>query len=236
MKLKEKIGGWYRTEKAKLGPMTPKKRAGYILHYYRWWFAGAALLIAIILLIANVVVQGKKQTVLEGFYTNDEWNLFDAQHIEQEYGAQLNLTKMQRVVLDDGLYIDLGGSASDYTAASNGKIIAYMATGELDFVVTTRPVLDHFNGQVPMKDLAEVLPPDLLDQLKDQLVTGKDANGKEIYIALDMTKSRYVAGVGAADDPAVTDTYYMFVPYNAPHTQAIADYIRYCFDTQNTAQ
>ena len=80
-----------------------------------------------------------------------------------------------------------------------------------------------------MKDLAGILPPELLAQLEPYLIEGRDTDGNIIYEALDMTASRYVAGVGADGDPAVTDTYYLFVPYNAPHTDQLAAYIRYCF-------
>ena len=229
MNVRQKIAGWYTAEKAKLAPMTFSKRAGYILHYYRNWFLGLVGLIAVLALIGSAVVQSHRTTLLEGFYTNDTWNLFPAQKIEKDYGDSVGLKRSEQIVLDDGLYIDLGGNASDYTAASNGKIIAYMATGELDFVVTTGDVLARYTGEVPMQDLAQILAPDVLAQVRDSLVTGTDADGNTIYVALDMTKSRYVAGVGADQDPAVTDTYYLFVPYRAPHPAQISDYVRYCF-------
>ena len=227
--LQNAIQNWYRAEHAKLAPMSPYQRLCYILRYYRGWLAGTALLIAALCLIGNAAAQSRKQILLEGFFTNDEWNLFDADVIQKDYGAVLSLKSDQRLVFDDGLYIDLGGQASDITSASNGKIVAYMAAGELDFVVTTRPVLTHFEGQVPMKDLAGILPPELLAQLEPYLIEGRDTDGNIIYEALDMTASRYVAGGGADGDPAVTDTYYLFVPYNAPHTDQLAAYIRYCF-------
>ena len=230
--LRNRVRAWYQAEHAKLAPMTPYKRLCYILRYYRLWFAALALVIAVLCLVGNAIVQSRRQILLEGFFTNDEWNLFDARSIERDYGAALSLGRNQRLVFDDGLYIDLGGEASDITAASNGKIVAYMATGELDFVVTTKPVLTHFEGQVPMKNLADVLTPEQLARLQPYLVTGKGADGSEICEALDLTASRYVAGAGADKDPAVTDTYYLFVPYNAPHTAQLADYIDYCFADQ----
>ena len=86
--------------------------------------------------IGDAVIQSHKEILLQGFFTNDEYNLFPAERIEQDYAATQTLTRQQRVVFDDALYIDLGGEASEYTAASNGKLTAYMMMHELDFVVT----------------------------------------------------------------------------------------------------
>ena len=44
-----------------------------------------------------------------------------------------------------------------------------------------------------------------------------------------MTQSRYVAGAGADQDERITQRYILFVPYNAPHTEMLNDYIAYCF-------
>lgn len=53
-----------------------------------------------------------KKFYCRGFFTNDEYNLFPAERIEQDYAATQTLTRQQRVVFDDALYIDLGGEAS----------------------------------------------------------------------------------------------------------------------------
>lgn len=64
-------------------------------------------------------------------------------------------------MFDDALYIDLGGEASEYTAASNGKLTAYMMMHELDFVVTSDEVLEYYKDTFPMEDLEALLPADL---------------------------------------------------------------------------
>ena len=70
-------------------------------------------------------------------------------------------------------------NADEYTAASNGKVIATMAVNQLDFMITTLPVLEHFEGQLPMKDLEKFLPGDILNVVRDGLVLGLDENGEE---------------------------------------------------------
>ena len=229
MSIKQHFARWKETEAAKLRPMTAKQRVGYILHYYRFWFIGLALLLLVGFYIGDAVIQSHKETLLQGFFTNDEYNLFPAERIEKDYAATQTLTRQQRVVFDDALYIDLGGEASEYTAASNGKLAAYMMMHELDFVVTSDEVLEYYKDTFPMEDLEALLPADLREALADQLSFNTDADGKTTAIALDMTQSRFVAGTGADADPNVQHTYYFFVPAGAPHPEQIVQFLRYSF-------
>ena len=229
MSIKQHFARWKETEAAKLRPMTAKQRAGYILHYYRFWFIGLALLLLVGFYIGDAVIQSHKEILLQGFFTNDEYNLFPAERIEQDYAATQTLTRQQRVVFDDALYIDLGGEASEYTAASNGKLTAYMMMHELDFVVTSDEVLEYYKDTFPMEDLEALLPADLREALADQLFFNTDADGKTTAIALDMTQSRFVAGTGADADPNVQHTYYFFVQAGAPHPEQIVQFLRYSF-------
>ena len=178
MSIKQHFARWKETEAAKLRPMTAKQRAGYILHYYRFWFIGLALLLLVGFYIGDAVIQSHKEILLQGFFTNDEYNLFPAERIEKDYAATQTLTRQQRVVFDDALYIDLGGEASEYTAASNGKLTAYMMMHELDFVVTSDEVLEYYKDTFPMEDLEALLPADLREALADQLFFNTDADGK----------------------------------------------------------
>ena len=229
MTIQERFAHWKKTEAEKLRPMNAKPRAGYILHYYRFWIAGVLLLLAVGFYIGDVVVQSQKEILLQGFFTNDEYGLFPAEKIEKDYAATQDLTKRQRIVFDDALYIDLGGEASDYTAASNGKLVAYTMTHELDFVVTSDEVLAYYKDSMPMKDLREILPADLQQQLGGALYTATDSEGRQSSIAVDMTDSRFVAGTGADADPRVEHTYYLGVPESAPHTEQIVSFLRYAF-------
>ena len=229
MTIQERFAHWKKTEAEKLRPMNAKQRAGYILHYYRFWIAGVLLLLAVGFYIGDVVVQSQKEILLQGFFTNDEYDLFPAEKIEKDYAATQDLTKRQRIVFDDALYIDLGGEASDYTSASNGKLVAYTVTHELDFVVTSDEVLAYYKDQMPMRNLREILPADLQQQLGGALYTATDSEGRQSCIAVDMTGSRFVAGTGADADPTVQHTYSFFVPAVSPHPEQIVQFLRYSF-------
>ena len=169
------------------------------------------------------MIQSGKSIVLQGYITNDDYNYFPGSQMEDEYADELGLTSRQRIVFDDSLYFDLEGNADQYTAASNGKVIATMAVNQLDFMVTTLPVLEHFRGELPMKDLEKFLPEDILDAVGDALVPGLDENGQEAMVGINMAGSRYLKGVQTEMD------FYLFVPYNIPNEEALLDFLRYCF-------
>ena len=224
---RQKVKLWRDTESAKLRTMTFGGKIGYIFTYYWKWMLLTLVVLMFCGYVGDAIVQAHKETVLEGFFTNDDYNLFPAGELEREFAAVLALGKGQRVIFDDSLYIGLDGIAREYSAASNGKIIAYMATQELDFVVTTETVYAYYAEDVPMADLETVLSPELFAALEDYLVEGTDPDGKPCFTGVDMTPSRYVAGRGM--DEAVKERYIMFIPYNAPHIETLNQYLGYCF-------
>ena len=226
---RQKVKKWHDTESEKLRTMKFSEKIGYIFTYYWKWMLLFLIAVMFCGYVGDAVVQAHKEIVLEGFFTNDDYDLFPAGDLQREYAAVLGLGKKQAVVFDDSLYISLDGGATEYSAASNGKIIAYMATQELDFVVTTEAVYDYYAKDVPMADLGKLLTPELFAQLEEYLVTGTDPDGNTCYTGLDMTQSRYVAGTGADQDERITQRYVLFVPYNAPHTEMLNEYIAYCF-------
>lgn len=230
-----RIKDWLRGERDKLRGMTLGKKLEYIFSYYKGWIAGLLLLCLLGAYIGDVVIRAGQEVVLEGFFTNDDWGLFDAGVMQREYSQVLGLGPDQQVVFDDSLYVDMNGGATEYTAASNGKLIAYMATQELDFVVTSKEVMQRYADQVPMLDPRELLPEELLERLSDQLYYHTNQDGERVCIALDMTKSRYIAGTGADQDPRVQQTYYLFAPYSAPHVEQLKAYLRYCFPEEGSA-
>lgn len=223
MSARERIRAWRRAEADKLRPMRFSEKAAYLLQYYKGWLIGALLLAALAGYVADAVVQSRREIVLQGFFTNDAQNLFPAGTLAREYAAAQGVGGRRRVVFDDSLYINLGGEAVDYTAASRGKLAAYVAVGELDFVVTTEEVLAQYRGELPMLDLKALLPEALFEALEGQMLRAEGEDGSAVYYALSMEGSRCCAereGGGA---------FWLFAPYNAPHPEQLAAFIAYSF-------
>ena len=135
-----RIRNWYRAEAEKLRALSWKKKLQYLFVYYKGWFAGFLILLLFLSYAVDVVVQGQKETVLQGFFTNDVYSAFPVEEIQKDLAPRLSLDRSQKILFDDDLYIDLGGEATEYSAASNGKVIAYMAVGVSDVVGTPRGV------------------------------------------------------------------------------------------------
>lgn len=228
LSFREKVKLWRATESAKLRSMSFGKKLSYIFTYYWKWM----LLFLIVLMfcgyVADVIVQAGKETVLEGFFTNDDYNFFPAGKLQDEFSQYLGLSGDEKLIFDDSLYVSLDGGATEYSAASNGKIIAYMATQELDFIVSPRAVFDYYSNDVPMSDLKTLLAPDLYERLEPYMIEGVDSEGKPCYTGIDMTESRYISGSENAE--YAEQTYVMFVPYSAPHREMLNSYIAFCFD------
>ncbi len=221
MSLRERFRRWRDFTAKTMSGMSFRQKLAYLLYYYKGWIVGLLLLVMLGAYIGDAVSQAQKEIILQGFFTNDEYGLFDAGEIQREYTDVRSPGEKQLIVFDDDLYIDLGGEATEYTAASNGKLIAYMAVQELDFVVTSEEVFLHYEGEAPMMDFRELLPEDMFEKLEDQLRGGGLAAGTEPYVALDMSRSRFGSSGG--------ESYYMFVPLLAPHPQEICDFTRWCF-------
>lgn len=226
MSISERFEKWRRREVAKLETMSFRGKLDYLWTYYKGWFAAFLVLLLFIGYVGDAVIQGQKETVLQGFFTNDEYNRFPAQELQRDFAARLSLGRNQRVIFDDELYVDLEGGASEYTAASNGKIIAYMAVGELDFIITSREVFEHYSGEIPMYDLKTLLPAELYTQLSQYIVSGENEKGEEIAAGIELSQSRFLRDA----DMLAPGSYYLFVPYSAPHTEAICAFISYCFE------
>lgn len=221
MSLKDRFIRWRDFTAKTMAGMSFRQKLGYLLYYYKGWILGLLLLIMLGAYIGDAVAQSGKDIILQGFFTNDVYGIFDAGEIQKNYTETRSPGENQIIIFDDDLYIDLGGEATEYTAASNGKLIAYMAVQELDFVVTNEAVFLHYQDEAPMLDFRELLPEDMLDKLEDRL-RGKGLEpGAEPYLALDMSQSRFGGDW--------EENYYMFVPYLAPHRQEICQFIRWCF-------
>ena len=217
------IRRWLQTEQEKLRPMTIKQKISYLTSYYTGWFVLFLIICLFIGFAGDALIQSRKEIVLQGFITNDDLNYFPGTQMEKDYAAVLGLNRNQRIVFDDTLYFDLEGNADEYTAASNGKVIATMAVNQLDFMITTRPVLEHFEGQLPMKDLEKFLPDDILRSVQGSLAPGLDENGNEAFVGINMSKSRSWKNGDTECD------FYLFIPYNIPNEERLIEFLRYSF-------
>lgn len=230
MTLSERFKRWYSDLKEKMRPMTVRQKISYLFTYYKGWLIGLLLVAMLGAYVGDVLIQRQKETVLQGFFVNDVYRFFDSEELEKELSPILNLQKNQNIIFDDELYIDLEGGATDVSAASNGKIIAYMAVGELDFVVCCEELYQHFATSVPMADLSEILTPELYEKLRPYISEGKNELEAGVFsdsfpAVLELSQCHFIKDKPYGDE----NSYYLFVPYSAPHRENICKFIEYLF-------
>ena len=215
----------WQKEKQKLSEMTFRKKISYLFEYYRSFVFLFIVAFLLIFYIGDAIHQSSREIILQGFFTNDDWNLFDTDEITNDLSNILSPNNKQRIVLDDSLYIELD-SSSDYVVASQGKIAAYIATKELDFIVTTESLAKHYTSTIPFMDFEDYLPEDIKDKLKDCFISLDGPENESKAYALDMAKSRFIKGT-AYDG---MEPYYLIVPSSANSKDETLAFLRYAFD------
>lgn len=221
---KKKYTVHFSNECGKLKQMSTRQKIGYVWDYYKHYFFLLVLAALVVFYIADVLHQRSREIVLQGFFSNDDYNLFDARTIAENFGKYLDLNSKQQVFFDDSLYVELD-SDSDYVVASQGKITGYIAAKELDFIVTTPELVQHYSTHIPLMDLEAFLPNDLLNSINDHLyyVEGMDPV-KKAY-ALDLSQSRFMKNADYKGDTP----YYLIIPSNVPASEALFSFVKYAF-------
>lgn len=214
-----------------LKTLTFRQKIRFILDYYR----GYAFVLLCVCLIGfyfgEAWMQTRRETVLEGFFTNDEENLFSAKEITRDFSAYLGLSSRQQVIFDDSLYV-LPGSSIDYHTASHGKIMAYVSARELDFLVTTRDLAEYYGKVFPLWDLEQLLPDHLMDLVGDQLYYVPDSDGVSRACAVSLEGSRFSKGAASSQ----TAPHYLMVLSYTEHQEALIQFLEYAFQDSLPAE
>lgn len=210
----------FNKDLAVLRTLSFRQKLIFIKDYYK----GTAFAIFCFALLAFYIkdawVTAHRETVLEGFFTNDDENLFHAKDISNDFSAYLNLTKDQQVVFDDSLYVIIG-SKDTYQTTSQSKILAGVSAKELDFLVTTQELMPYYSEHFPVYDLEDLLTDDLKDLLKDDLYYGKDNSGTLKACAVNMAHSRFAQG---------SDSHYLMAFSYTKHSDALVQFLEYAFE------
>lgn len=211
------------SDKKRLKTLNTKQKIRFIFDYYRGYFFCFLLLCMALFYVGEVVWQSSQETVLQGFFINDNAGYFPAKAIEEDFSSYIGLKRGQKVNLDDSLFVELG-SSSEYVTANQSRIVAYIAAQELDFLAAGPDLEDYYMGNLSLFDLETLMGPELCEELRDSLRYQKDGTGTMKACGLDLSRSRYLKSANKADGPHI-----LMVPSTAPHPEAVAAFIRYSF-------
>lgn len=225
MKLLQRLKRNLASDREILKTLSFRQKIRFILDYYKGYAFVFLCLCMIGFYLGDAWMQTRRETVLEGFFTNDDENLFPAGSIAKDFSQFLNLSSRQQVIFDDSLYVQIGSSI-DYHTASQGKIVAYISARELDFLVTTKELAEYYSQSFPVYDLEQFLPDNLMERLEDQLFYTTAADGTVKACAVSLENSRFAKGTAS---PGAAPHYLMIFSYTQ-HQEAMIRFLEYAFE------
>ena len=202
-----------------------RQKLGFLADYYRWVILLLLILFLLFYYVGDLVWQSHQTIDLQGFFLNDRQDLFPARKLTAEFSDYQNTPSGHRIAFEDSLYVDLD-SSSEYNAASQGKLVAYIAARELDFLVAPEELARYYAQSFLLYDLEELLPASLAEYLQEDFYYAADGTGKEKACGLNLCRSRFL------QDPAYDgkEQYYLLVLSYTPHTDAMVSFIRYAYN------
>ena len=169
-------------KKVVLKEMEPKKRREYIWEYYKWYIiAGTFFLIFGTYLIVHYAT--KKDIVANVLMVNadveaadDTGNeLFDSFLKENGYDIKQN-----EIALNDGLYVDPNGVGQE-NYYSYQSVLTILEAGGADIYFSDDGVYGLIQNIGLLKDLNEVLPKEVLEKYRDNLLYTTDQETCKSY-------------------------------------------------------
>ena len=227
MKIFGKLKRNFADDRATLKSLPFRQKIRFVLDYYKGYFFIFLCLCLLGYYVGDLWLQTRRDTVLEGFFSNDDENLFPAQKIAEDFSAYAGLKKGQQVIFDDSLYV-ITGSSADYNTASQGKIMAYVSARELDFLITTGDLVKTYAPSFPVQDLEEFLPDDLKALFKDRLLYAADSTGKRKACGISMEGSRFTKNSKAEKEAP----HYLMIYSYTEHRDMILEFLRYAFELE----
>lgn len=216
-------------EKNKLKTMSLKGRLWYIWEYYKIPIIGTAVAIALIISIFSAVHNNRFETALSCVILNsrpDSEEDLVSEYFDQGFRQYIGLNDETKIDVDHSMSISFDNSnMTEFTYAELAKLSALISSKELDVMVGRKDSIDHFGEMGGFLDLKTVLPPDVYDQVKDQLyeVTIQET-GEKIACGIRIANTDFLKKTGLTmDDPILG------IISNSTRTDTAVKLIRYVY-------
>lgn len=172
-----------KEQKSKMKGQPFKVKFSYFVDYYlKASIIGAIALALVISLIVSIVNQ-PDDTVFSSYFVNTQLSLQETPLVE-DFAASINIdTKKHNVYVDTSITYSEDGS-DYYDTVTIQKLVAVMASGELDTMVGNENVINHFAEGDCFLDITTILPADLMEQFQDDLYYAKNEEGETIPVGI----------------------------------------------------
>lgn len=215
---------WLREEIEKMRPMSPRKRWEHFWTYYK--IHTLLVLGGIVLLFGflSAQIHAGKEVLISGVFLNTDTRAEGYTYLSDGYWKHCGGNKQQRVDMIETLMIDFSkGVVADDSADRIMQVDALIAAKTLDYMILDETALEFYAPQELCMDLTQVLSPEQLERLRENIVTVYGLERKEDYAAaIDITNSAFAKKFGLTKAPT-----YLVVVCNAPAAENIPEFLDY---------
>ena len=228
MSWKEKLKEEGQKEKAKLKNMSWQDRVWYIWEYYKIHIAVIGIGFLFLYLVWTIAYNSTFTTRLSYAVVNDSNpETAGLEALDQAFKAYMGYGKKDKVELNSSLRIDTDGRASELGYASMAKISALVASDDLDMIITDEATIRYYMELGAFIDLAQFLPAELWQQVKDHVLYAEDAQGQSVPCGVDLIQTRFCEKTGVAISPC-----YVGIITDPVRSDAVIDWLRFVLELQ----
>lgn len=204
-----------------------KAKVGYIFDYYTIHLI--VIVVSIILVVSLILhFKNRKDDVLFGIVLN--LSCPDTEAFCTDLGEAIGVGPKERTFLERGLFM------GQYNNEVEQKIVMYIVAHQLDYVITDEDGLNHFGKQHFWRDLRDLLPADLYEYFKDDIIvrtftktdeeTGATETKEQTILRInDYNISKVLNLIGYDDDSSLYLGIYLYPPHEE-NTVKLFEYIR----------
>ncbi len=156
----------FKKEREKIKNAPLKEKLSYFWCYYKWHTIGILIGIGAVISIVYSIVTHKDIA----FYSVmlNSYGLESAKEYTENVAEYLEIdTTHDKVLFDSEMFID-HNSRDQQTVSASQKIMVYLATSEIDMMITDVNSLQHYAYLDTFTDLREFLTPEQVDKYMDR--------------------------------------------------------------------
>lgn len=172
---------YFKNESAKLKQLSFKKKIEYIWEYYKLWILSITIsLIFIISIVITITKNSSENSILYAAFLNTTLSSEENTSLDEDFIKYIGLTDTSKYLTLD-LTMNIDRESNDlYSMNSNQKLVALIATTEIDVIISDE---DNFLSLVSnggYHDLEKILPTDMLEKYSSSLYyTSSQEDNKE---------------------------------------------------------
>lgn len=210
----------FKEEKEKLKDMTPADRRWYIWNYYKVPILIGLVILFILYEAGGAFWRSRQDCMLYCAFINQTSD-GEAQlpRLKDDFYKHENFSGLQIITFDSSIRF----TDELYSNASSIVLQSLIGTDTVDIVITKQSILEQFHNQNIFLDLQEVLPPQRLHLLENELYYDTDSYGTSIPVGIYLKNTILPSEYGLDEDSILV------VCTLNNHPEVIQDFISFIF-------